>query len=255
MIKAGLACAALFLLACASLQSAALEEIFEKNYPVPPDVKLTIRNTDGAIYVYGSSDPELRIYARKKAYSKERLAGISINVSTDGDTAAIDTVYPPTPQGLSVADRSGTVDYVILVPEKCSLERVELSNGELILEGMRGARAHASLTNGRMTARDCFTDLQLAVSNGGLDIFYNWWEETRFGLQAEIINGHILALLPKETALRLEAESPNGNINHRFPMAEAPAQPHNLTTNIGAGSETAFKLRALNGNIEIIKGD
>src|SRR6478735_1573207 len=98
---------------------APLLEIVQKTFPLSPNTAISIRNTDGTIYIYGSEVPELKVYARKKAYSKERLDGIAINVSIDGDRASIDTAYPPKPDGLSLKDRSGTVDYVILVPETC----------------------------------------------------------------------------------------------------------------------------------------
>ncbi len=98
---------ALLFLGCGVAKSTPLQEKFEQTYPLSPAAAITIRNTDGTIYVYGSEVNELKVFARKKAYSKERLDGISIKVSIDGDKASIDTIYPPGPKGLSLQDRSG----------------------------------------------------------------------------------------------------------------------------------------------------
>src|ERR1700712_1489215 len=95
------------LASCVSMFGAPpLSEVFEKTYPVPANAEVSVRNTDGTIYVYGSDVNELKILARKKAYSKERLDGIAIKVSIEGEKVNIDTLYPLGPKGLSVKDRS-----------------------------------------------------------------------------------------------------------------------------------------------------
>ena len=152
---------ALLLLSCGLATSAPLQEKFEKTYPLAPNATITVRNTDGTIYIYGSEVNELKIFARKKAYSKERLDGISINVSINGDQVGIDTIYPPGPKGLSLKDRSGTVDYIIIVPETSSLSQVELTNGEIIVDGLRGPAVNARLTNGIILAGNCFSAVHL----------------------------------------------------------------------------------------------
>src|SRR3954469_9982264 len=116
--------------------SAPLMEKFEQTYPVPADAEITVRNTDGTIYIYASEENELKIVARTKAYSRERLDAISVQVSIQGSKATIDTKFPPRPKGLSLHDRSGTVDYVIVVPQRCTLAQVELTTGEILVEGL-----------------------------------------------------------------------------------------------------------------------
>src|SRR3954451_22823694 len=115
--------------------SAPLTEKFEQTYPLPVDAEITVRNTDGTIYIYASEENELKIVARKKAYSRERLDAISVQVSIEGSKATIDTKFPPRPEGLGLGDRSGTVDYVIVVPQRCTLSRVELATGEILISG------------------------------------------------------------------------------------------------------------------------
>src|ERR1700730_14842069 len=165
-----------------------LEEIVEQTYPIDPGASVDIRNVDGSIRIYGADIKELRVQAIKKAYSTERLRKIAVNVSVQPGAASIDTVFPSKPKW-SFSDRSGTVDYIVVLPQFCSLSRLDLVTGEVLIEGMRGANVHATLVNGRLFSHNCFGDVHLVVTNGGLDIGYHWWEQRRFSVSAESGNG------------------------------------------------------------------
>ncbi len=139
---------ALVALACSNaVGKQAFEHIVENTYPVVPNVRLSLRLGDGTVHLYGSEEPAIKVTAIKKAYTKERLDAIQVNVTVNGDEAVIDTVLPPKTPGLSTADRSGTVDYTILVPQTCTITKLEVENGEIIVEGIRGEGLSASLTN------------------------------------------------------------------------------------------------------------
>jgi hypothetical protein len=248
-----LACALIFL-GCGVAASAPLQEVVEKNYPLSPNTVISVRNTDGTLYIYGSEVPELKIYARKKAYSKERLDGISVNVSINGDKASIDTTYPPRPKGLSLKDRSGTVDYVIVVPETCTLQQVELVNGEIIVAGMRGPAVNARLTTGIILVQDCFTALNVAAQQGGIAVAYNWWEERGISLVAELADGDVSVALPPDPAVRLDAASTSGQIRNQFGHERGQSDGRSLRTTIGAEGGAEFKIRTGSGNIKIERG-
>ncbi len=169
---------ALFLI-CASIFGAPLEELSDQTYPMPPNGSLKVKNMEGTVYIYAWLESTVRIMSRKSAYTSERLKQLSINISNTADATTIETVFPPKLEGLSLRDRSGTVDYLILVPQKASVA-VELSTGEIIVSGMYGETVKTRLTNGRITLRNCFTDTQASATNGELDITYDWWEAMRF---------------------------------------------------------------------------
>src|ERR1700730_6004661 len=158
----------------AGFEEGVVEDVVEKTYPIDPGAALSIRNVDGSIRIYGADITELRIQAIKKAYSAERLSKIATNISVQPGAASIDTVFPPRAKW-GFSDRSGTVDYIMVIPQFCSISRLELTNGEVLIEGMRGNNVHASLANGRMFGHNCFGDVHLAVGNGGLDVGYHWW--------------------------------------------------------------------------------
>src|SRR6266403_13432 len=80
-----------------------LEEIIEQRHSLDPD---------GSIQIYGSDRSEISIHAIKRAYTQERLKSIVVDVKATPRNVAIETIMPPKKAGLSLSDRSGTVEYV-----------------------------------------------------------------------------------------------------------------------------------------------
>ena len=104
-----------------------LEEIVEQKYEVDADATLSVQNTDGSIRVYAAEQPVISIQAIKKAYKQDRLQGIVVSVKADRGSVAVTTSFPPRANALS--DRSGTVDYIIVVPQTAKVAQLELVNG------------------------------------------------------------------------------------------------------------------------------
>lgn len=232
---------------------AILEDTTEQVYDLGPTASLSIRNTDGRIYIYGSDTPQLRVKAVRRAFTKERLEGIKVDVAITGDSAAIETIYPPSPLGSLLADRSGTVDYTILLPQTCSLSKVELENGEVIIEGILGASIDARLANGLMYLHNCFSAARVSLGQGGLDVLYGWWDARVFSVSAEVGNGDLRVGLPADAALHLDAATASGNITNRFAEDQNNGDARSLQTRIGGDGSAEFRLRTTNGNIKIEK--
>lgn len=244
----------LLLATCASsLGAPPLEEVVEKTYAFTSEAMLSVRNTDGTVSIYGSEKAELKIVARKKAYSQARLDGIAINVAINGDSVVIDTIYPPKPKGWSFADRSGTVDYTIIVPQTCTLSQVEVGDGEIIIQGMHGPALNASLTNGRILMQDCFSLAHLQIENGGIDVLHGWWEEKPFSLLAEIRNGDVGLVLPKTAAATIDAATMSGWVRNGFGEKDAQDAGKKLNVTVGTEPSAELKLRSGSGNIRIQK--
>lgn len=245
--------AAFLLCATSSPAGKTLEEITEDTYELSPTGTLTIRNQDGRIYLFGSDGSELKVKVIRKAFSQERLDALKVNVSIDGDNAVIETVFPPKPEGWSTEDRSGTVEYLINVPQHCTITRAELANGEIMIDGMRGPSVNAQVGNGRIHARNCFTSARFSLERGGMEVFYGWWERRAFSLLAEIATGNVRVLIPSDANARIDATTVNGNLQSRF------AKPgENLgkawQTTIGDDSTNGdLVLRAANGNVRVDK--
>ncbi|MCA1658813.1 MAG: hypothetical protein LC627_05900 [Verrucomicrobiaceae bacterium] len=230
-----------------------LEEIVEQKYILEPNATLSISNTDGSIRVYGSDGPEISIQAVKKAYTAERLKGIVVDVKATSNSVAINTTFPPRKN--AVSDRSGTVDYILIVPQTTRITRLDLTNGEVLVEGLRGGSATAHLINGWLAGHNCFADLALTVGTGRLDVGYDWWENHKFSVKASSTRGTIRAFLPSDSSVMLNASAPTGRIANGFDPQKTTAADvvHSVNTAIGPNAEAVIDLKAADGNIRIDK--
>ena len=245
--------AALLLIASPLDATKTLEEITEETYELSATGTLTVRNDDGRIYLYGSDGNELRVKVIRKAFSQERLDALKVNVTVNGDDAVIETAFPPKPEGWSTSDRSGTVEYLINVPQHCTIVKAELANGEIMIDGMRGPSVNAQVGNGRIHARNCFTAATYTLARGGMDIFYGWWERRAFSLKAEIASGNVRVAIPSDANAEIDATTVNGNLQSRFAK---PGQNLGRTYQVTLGDEGAnaeLTLRAANGNVRVDK--
>src|SRR6185437_14050098 len=106
-----------------------------------------------------------------------------VDVKATQNSVTITTTFPPRKNALS--DRSGTVDYIIIVPQTARIADLRLTNGELLVEGLRGGgSATAHLVNGWLAGHNCFGDLNLTVETGRLDVAFDWWENHKFSIKA-----------------------------------------------------------------------
>ena len=234
--------------------AAVAEETVENTYAVAEKAIITVKNADGRIQVYGWEENEIKLTAFKRAFTKERLDAIEINVEIADDSVLIDTIYPPAPQGSLTADRSGTVEYLLLVPQYATIAKLNLANGEMLIEGMRGASINAQVGNGKLLVRNCFSPTHVSLTKGIMHLFFGWWEESGSSVRAELGDGNMRVGLPGTAALRIDAASVTGRVDNRF-SEERDRSENGSTLNmlIGYESGSILELRTTSGNIRIEK--
>jgi hypothetical protein len=241
---------------CNTADDRVIEETFERLYTIEPRTDITIQNGDGAVFVYGSNVNEMRVQAVKKAYQRARLTQIAIDVSVKPGSISISTKFPPKPRW-ALFDRSGTVDYTIVVPATVTISRLDLDAGEVLLDGMRAPTTRARLGEGRIFARNCFSNLDLAMRRGNVIVSYDWWEEGKFSAEADIAQGNVWAYVPGDAAFHLLATATRGKIGSdlkNIAIAEpASATGISIDTLVNGGGEVTIKMRAAEGNIEIVQ--
>ena len=242
------------LAACGAKSRSVLGENFEQVYSVSPNADLSIQNRDGAVLVYGSNANEIRITATKKAYTWSKVKQIGVDVSVEPTAISIDTKIPPKP-GWALFDRSGTVDCTIVVPASANISKLHLDAGEILLDGMRGASVHATLGDGRMMVRNCFSNMDLGVERGNLTLSYTWWEHGPFSIHAHIKQGNAWAFLPSEAAFHLIAETSNGRIANDFDNkpVSAGTGARKIDTLVRGGGQAMIKMRAQRGDVKIVE--
>ena len=229
-----------------------LEDVVERRFPLDPSGTFSLRAIDGTVEIFGSDSREVKIVATKKAFSLERLNAIVIRVDARPDAVNIETTPPPTPRH-RFSDRSGTVEYTINIPQTARITRVELPNGELVIDGMRGASIAACLGRGQLAIHNCFCDQTIHVNQGGLNVFFDWVEERPITIEAEMDDGNVLARLPTEATFQLHAVTKQGHVSSDFSSMEARKRGDvsEINEEIGDAPATKLKLRAADGNIHI----
>ena len=252
--SAVLAATVALFVACHERGDPNLEDTFEQTYDFPPGSELAVRNVDGSIRIYGSAQPGMQLIATKKAYSLERLNKIEVKVSANAGSTMIDTIFPPKKEGWGFDDRSGTVDYIIIVPDSTLIRNLEMTNGEIAVDGLRSGSARARLITGRMFSHNCFGNLDLAVTRGRLDISYDWWEPQTFAVEGAVENGNINVYIPRGSSFNVDAEAMDGDIlDYLGETNERREDGKKLKATFGSGSGPSFRIRTADGDIHFEK--
>src|SRR5207302_10961027 len=187
-----------------------LEDVVERRFPLDPAGTFSLRAIDGTVEIFGSDSREVKIVATKKAFSLERLNAIVIRVDARPDAVNIETTPPPTPRH-RFSDRSGTVEYTINIPQTARIARVEMPNGELVIDGMRGASIAASLGRGQLAIHNCFCDQTIHVIWGGLNFFFDWVYDRPLAIEAEITDVNVLVRREMDATFQSHAGAREGH--------------------------------------------
>ncbi len=144
-----------------ALSAAADTEIFEKRYDVESGTSLELKNKNGKVKISQWDEPQVRVFAKKKAKFGGKLSKVRIDVHI-GETLRVETVY------LSKNPRV-SVDYDIQVPAGVLIASVENSNGTIRLENTEG-ESRVTTSNGEIVVRDVTGNILTKTSNGAIDI-------------------------------------------------------------------------------------
>ena len=181
---------------------------------------------------------------------------IAIDVSAKSGSVSITTKFPPRPKW-GLFDRSGTVDYTIVVPATANILGLDLHAGEILVDGMRGQTTRARLGEGRMCARNCFTNSDLAIRRGNLILSYDWWEVGNFSAEANIAHGNAWEYLPGDAAFHLLVKAVHGEIFNDFESRAVTkptaAKGTKIDALVNGGGQATIKFRVREGNIKIVE--
>lgn len=229
-----------------------LEDIVERSFPLDPSGTFALHGIDGTIQIYGSDSHDVKIVAIKRAFSPARLNGIHIEIDAKDNAVNVKTTGPEKPRwGLS--DRSGTVDYIINVPQTARIASIDLPNGEMVIEDMRGLEIAASLGSGHLATHNCFCDQKMRVENGSLDVVFDWLEEKPLAIEATIDEGNARALIPVDASFELQATSEQGRVASDFSEIENRKRGgvSQIHEKIGQAPLSKLRMRVVHGNIHV----
>jgi hypothetical protein len=176
-----------------------VKEDFHYSYPLESGGHLRLGNSNGSVQITGWDRNTIDISGTKYAPSAEELRDITIKASVHGSEASIQTEMPR-----RSFHGSYGVAYVIHVPRKTILDRLETSNGSVSLSDLEGGGRIVS-SNGRIAVNHALGDYQVRTTNGSINL-----DDCRGAFRAESSNG---ALKGNLAAGSISASTTNGSVN------------------------------------------
>lgn len=233
-----------------------LTEEFHQSYALTATGRVSISNINGNVHISAWDRNEVKVDAVKRAYSPERLSEATIDVTNTPDSVIIKTKYPERNLNFDSRTRENnpaSVEYTLTVPRGARIDGVELVNGSLAIEGVRG-EVRASLVNGRVKANDLSGELNLSTVNGAMEVNATGLAASK-GVNLNSVNGSIVLSVPSGASAQVRASTVHGPITNDFGLTVEEGQyvGRNLTGQIGSGGPR-IRLNNVNGSISIKRG-
>lgn len=250
--SAGLLSALLLMTGCGQKLEQAGTEVMEQTYPLDPTARLTIRNLSGSISIRGADAAELKLHATKKAASAAQLKNINISVSAETGSISISTSVL-SQKNRSLLSGTSTVDYVLVVPRTVKIARLELEDGNVLIEGMEGEDVRATVVDGQLTVRNCCGNIHVAIANGDLDLAYEGCGQQTFLADAQITHGSARVSIPRDASFHVRAQTATGKIANDFAeMVEVNGQSvRKIDVSVGPDARSQLAVRVTTGDIRI----
>ncbi len=241
----GLVAGVALALALASVPAhAEVREEFHKSYPLKADGTVGLKNLNGGVTVIAWDKNEVQVDAVKTADEQSKLAEAKIEVTAGSSAIDIRTKYPERNQ-----NNPATVTYTLHIPKMAHLDKIEVVNGGISVEGVQGG-VRATSVNGEVRAKNASGGLDLHSVNGQV-----FAELQSYGHPVDLstVNGGVELRLPSDVKAEIEASTVHGGISNQFniPLNKHRFMPGGeLRAKLGDGG-AKMKLSTVNGGIDI----
>lgn len=218
-------------------------EEFHKSYPLSADGRVSLKNINGAVTITAWDKNEIQVDAVKTANQQEKLADAKIEVTAGSSSIDIRTHYPD-----RTNNNPASVEYTLHVPRNARLDKIDLVNGRIRINGVQGA-VRASSVNGSVEASQVGGEVHLSSVNGRV---YAELQAPKNPVNLETVNGGVEVRLASDSAAEIAASTVHGGISNEFniPVNRERWVGSELRARLGGGGP-AIKLSAVNGGIQI----
>lgn len=247
------------------------KEDFAQSYSLKEGGTLFLENMNGSVEVLGWDQNTVDIKGTKYAATEDLLRQLKIDMVADPSSVRIRTIRP--------SDRGNCgARFVIHVPRKIALDRVESSNGSIRIENINGnARLRTSnggirvwsvtgnvdattsnstvefgqftgaadiqTSNGRIRAEGVKGSFEGKTSNGSIDVSLADIDSSR-PIRLRTSNSSINITMENFKNNEIRAETTNGSVNLRMPP-DVNAQLRASTSNGGISTDFETKTTAM----------
>src|SRR5215471_7920176 len=240
--------------AAAQTRDEVREEIHQ-TYPIAADGRISLNNINGSVHISVWDRSEVKLDAVKSAGSKERLDEMTVKIdSTTGDLI-VKTTYARRDNNWTNEDRRnydnpGSVEFTLTVPRTANINKIELINGDLDIEGIAG-EVRASSINGRVVAKALTGRVKLSTINGRLEATFDRVDPAN-GISLNSVNGSVAVVLPSDAEGELKASTVHGGITNEIglPVKKGKHVGQSLAGLLGRGG-SRIDLSNVNGSINV----
>jgi len=201
------------------------KEDFSETHALAAGGRVFLENFNGSVELLGWDRDSVEITGTKYAASREVMEQMKIEVVSEPNSLRIRTIRP------AVRNCNCGAKYVLRLPRKVTLDRIETSNGSLRAEALRG-EARLRTSNGSLKVADFEGTLDASTSNGGVEVMGYRGHAT-----LKTSNGRIRGTDLKG---RIDATTSNGSIDATVAEPEA-GLPLRFTTSNGSINVTLEK--------------
>jgi hypothetical protein len=237
---------------CGSRKAEVAQEVADQDFQMDADATIRIVDPCGSVSIRGTDSTGLHLRTTKKAGSSEQLKNIGVIISTEHDDFAVKTTLLR-PKGKPFFGGGDSVDYELAVPRTVKIQRLEVDQGSVSLEGLENGQIAANVVDGRLTAKDCYGNVQVSVQNGMLDLRYDRPETPASTIMARVLSGTARLTISATASFRVAAETPGGTItNNLSAMVQLNGDSsRKLGFSNGKPPRSEIQLKVVNGNVTI----
>lgn len=233
-----------------------VSEEFSQVYPLTSDGRVSLKNINGSVRVTAWDRNEVRVDATKWAYNPERLAEVKIHIDSTGDSISIRTEYPKRSltwnhgDGDKSYNNPASVEFTISVPRASRIDKIDLINGDLNIEGLSG-EVRASSINGEVIGKQLTGEVKLSTINGRLNFEFDSAARSK-QVDLSSVNGAVDLVVASDTEAEITASTVHGSINNDLglPVKKGKYVGRSLGGVLGRGG-SQIELKNVNGSIRI----
>jgi hypothetical protein len=218
------------------------KEEFSHDYKLSSGGRITLESFNGSVEILGWDQESVSVTGTKYASREEVMRAIKIDVLSDASSLRVRAVRP-LERNCNCGAR-----FLLKVPRKVMLDRIETSNGSLRVESIEGD-ARLQTSNGSVKVWSVAGDVNVKTSNGAVEL-------QKFNGRADLktSNGSIKA---DDVRGGFSAETSNGSISATLgamdPGRPVVAETSNasVTLNFESWKDHGVRVRTSNGSVNI----
>jgi len=245
-----ISCASLFALAL-QVQAKVVDEV-ERSFDVDADSSLRLENINGGVNILAWDKNIIRVNAVITADDQDDRERIHIDMDQNSRGVHVETRYEKE-SGWGNNHSSGKVEYTVMVPVNAELAGIDLVNGSLSIDGVKG-EIRAELVNGSIEALGLADDSDLSSVNGSIRVSYQDKVNALDSVELETVNGSIKLYLPEDINASVDVDTMHGSIKNDFGLSADKNMfvGRSLRGDIGSG-DVKITMESVNGSVKILK--